>query len=183
MPFNFISLEIKEVILIKPKIFSDERGFFLETFKDSDFRQAGIKYSFKQDNHSFSTKNVIRALHYQLPPKAQGKLVSVITGKIWDVAVDIRKESKTYLKWVGAELSDKNHHMLFIPPGFAHGFSVLSDKVHLLYKCTEEFDSSLERGIRWDDPQINIDWKIGNPIVSQRDRSLKNIEICKTLYG
>jgi len=175
MPFKFENLEIKEVILIKPKVFYDKRGFFLETFKDSDFKNAGINYNFKQDNHSFSKRNVIRALHYQMPPKEQGKLVSVITGKIWDVAVDIRKGSQTYLKWVGAELSDENHHMLFIPSGFAHGFSVLSDKVHLLYKCTNEFDPSLERGIRWDDPQINIDWKIKDPIISKRDLELPEV--------
>jgi dTDP-4-dehydrorhamnose 3,5-epimerase len=176
MPFEFERLEINEITLIKPRVFYDERGFFMETFKDSDFRYAGIDYDFKQDNHSYSKKNVIRALHYQLPPKEQGKLVRVISGRIFDVAVDIRKESPTYLKWVGAELSDINNHMLFIPPGFAHGFSVLSDKVHLLYKCTEEYDSSLEKGIRWDDPKINVDWKIENPIVSHRDRNLPNIK-------
>ena len=175
MPFEFEKLDIKEVILVKPRVFCDERGFFLETYKQSEFIENGINYTFKQDNHSFSTKNVIRALHYQLPPKEQGKLVRVISGKIFDVAVDIRKESPIYLKWVGAELSDKNHHMLFIPPGFAHGFSVLSESVHLLYKCTEEFDSSLERGIRWDDPKINVDWRVEDPVVLERDINLRNI--------
>ena len=180
MPFEFKRLDIQEIILIKPKVFVDERGYFLETFKKSDFIRNGIEFEFVQDNHSFSKKNVIRALHYQIPPKEQGKLVRVIKGNIWDVAVDIRKNSPTYLKWVGAELCDKNHYMLFIPPGFAHGFAVMSEHAHLLYKCTSEYDQNLERGIRWNDTDISINWPIKNPIVSKRDMNLpflKNTDV------
>ncbi len=172
MPFEFEPLEIPGLIVIRPKVFKDPRGFFLETFKRSDFADNGIKGEFVQDNLSFSTRDVIRGLHYQLPPEAQGKLVSVIKGRAWDVAVDIRKGSPYFLKWHPVELSEENHTMLFIPPGFAHGFVALSDEVHFLYKCTFEYAQDLERGIRWDDPDINIEWPIENPIVSDRDANL-----------
>lgn len=172
MPFEFEPLEIPGLIVIRPKVFKDPRGFFLETFKRSDFADNGINVEFVQDNLSFSTRNVIRGLHYQLPPKAQGKLVSVIKGRAWDVAVDIRKGSSYFLKWQSVELSEENHTMLFIPPGFAHGFVTLSDDVHFLYKCTSEYAQDLERGIRWDEPDINIEWPIENPIVSDRDANL-----------
>lgn len=172
MPFEFEPLGIPGLIVIRPKVFGDARGFFLETFKRSDFADNGIDCEFVQDNLSFSSRDVIRGLHYQLPPAAQGKLVSVIKGKAWDVAVDIRKGSPHFLKWHGVELSEENHTMLFIPPGFAHGFVALSDEVHFLYKCTSEFAPSLERGIRWNDPDINIKWPIENPIVSDRDAKL-----------
>ncbi len=172
MPCTFTKLEIPEVILISPKVFFDERGFFIESYKESEFIQSGIKERFLQDNHSFSIKGVIRALHYQLNPKSQGKLVRVISGSVIDVAVDIRRSSPTFLKWVSAELSDKNNNMLYIPPGFAHGFVALTDNVNLLYKCTNEYDKSSERGIRYDDPDINIKWGVDNPIVSSRDKML-----------
>jgi dTDP-4-dehydrorhamnose 3,5-epimerase len=172
MPFEFEPLEIPGLVAIRPKVFKDHRGFFLETFKRSDFADNGIDGEFVQDNLSFSTRNVIRGLHYQLSPAAQGKLVSVIKGRAWDVAVDIRKGSPHFLKWHGLELGEKNHIMLFIPPGFAHGFVALSEDVHFLYKCTSEFAQNLERGIRWDDPDINIEWPIENPIVSDRDTNL-----------
>jgi dTDP-4-dehydrorhamnose 3,5-epimerase len=169
MPFSFKPLEIVDVVLVEPKVFPDERGFFFEAFKASDFEQAGLPSCFIQDNFSFSKKNVIRGLHYQKQPKAQGKLVSVIKGSIWDVAVDIRKESVTFLKWVAVELNDKNHAMLYIPPGFAHGFLTLSENVHLLYKCTNEYDPQADAGIRWNDPDIAINWPVENPIVSDKD--------------
>ncbi len=180
MPFKFTRLEIPDLVLIKPKVFTDSRGFFLETFKKTDFKNFGIDSEFLQDNVSFSIKNVIRALHYQLPPKAQGKLVSVLKGKVWDVAVDIRKDSPTFLKWVGVDLSEDNHFMFFIPPGFAHGFAVLSEEAYFIYKCTAEYSPGLERGIRWDDPDINIDWPVKKPVISERDKSLpflKNTEV------
>ncbi len=172
MPFMFRSFEIPGPILIQPRIFKDERGYFLETYRKSGFASNGIDENFVQDNHSFSKKNVIRGLHYQLPPAAQGKLVSVVKGRAWDVVVDIRRGSPYFLKWVAAELSGENHTMLFVPPGFAHGFAVLSDEVHLLYKCTSEYAPQQERGIRWDDPQINVNWPVKEPIISERDQEL-----------
>lgn len=175
MPFEFIRLEIPDVILIKPKVFEDERGFFLEFFKYSDFKQAGINCNFVQDNHSKSKKGVLRGLHYQLEPKAQGKLVRCIKGKIWDVAVDIRKGSPTFGKWVAVELTEENKWMLWIPPGFAHGFVALED-CEIIYKCTEEYAPELDRGIIWNDPDIAISWPVENPILSQKDSKLPRLK-------
>ncbi|MDY6967750.1 MAG: dTDP-4-dehydrorhamnose 3,5-epimerase [Spirochaetota bacterium] len=172
MPFEFKQLDIPDLILIDPRRFYDERGFFLETYKKTEFVKAGINHNFVQDNHSLSKRNVIRGLHYQLNPKPQGKLVRVIKGKVWDVAVDIRRDSSTYLKWVGVELSEENAKMLFIPPGFAHAFAAISDDVHLAYKCTDEYDPNLDTGIRWDDPEIAIKWPVDTPIVSDKDKEL-----------
>jgi dTDP-4-dehydrorhamnose 3,5-epimerase len=172
MPFTFQPLSLPEVILVKPTIFPDDRGFFLEAFKGSDFENAGLPARFVQDNFSYSKKDVIRGLHYQKYPKAQGKLVSVLRGSVWDVAVDIRQQSPTFLKWIAVDLNDQNHAMLYIPPGFAHGFVALVDDVHLLYKCTQEYDSQADAGIRWDDPDIAIPWPVGRPILSHKDRRL-----------
>ncbi|MCI0468504.1 MAG: dTDP-4-dehydrorhamnose 3,5-epimerase [Nitrospirae bacterium] len=169
MPFNFKSLSIPAVKLIEPRVFPDGRGFFLEFYKHSDFRNNGIPDHFVQDNHSRSARNVLRGLHYQKDPKAQGKLVRCLTGNIFDVAVDIRKGSPTFGEWVGAGLSDENNHMLYIPPGFAHGFVVLSDIAEVIYKCTEEYSHESERGIIWNDPDINIDWRITEPLLSEKD--------------
>lgn len=163
---------LPEVLLITPQVFPDNRGFFFESFKKSDFEKAGLPGSFVQDNFSFSRKDVLRGLHYQKNPKAQGKLVSVFKGGIWDVAVDIRTNSPTFLKWISAELSDQNHAMFYIPPGFAHGFIALTEDVHLLYKCTNEYDPESDAGIRWDDPDIAISWPAKNPILSEKDRKL-----------
>ena len=175
MPFEFIRLEIPDVVLIKPLVFPDERGFFMETFKKSDFVRNGINYDFVQDNHSKSKKGVLRGLHYQLNPKAQGKLVRCIKGKIWDVAVDIRKGSPWYSKWVAVELSEENKHMLWIPPGFAHGFVALENS-EILYKCTEEYEPALDRGIIWNDREIGIKWPITNPILSKKDAGLPELK-------
>lgn len=172
MSFTFKKLDIPEVILMESTISPDERGFFTEIFRSSDFEKNGMPGHFPQDNYSRSKKGVIRGLHYQLNPKAQGKLVRVIKGEIIDVAVDIRRGSPTFLKKVSVILNDKNNHMLYIPPGFAHGFIALSDEVRFLYKCTEEYSKEHERGIRFDDPEINIDWGISNPTVSDKDLSL-----------
>lgn len=172
MPFNFIELDIKGLILVTPRVFNDERGFFMESYKESEFISNGINEKFVQDNHSFSKKNVIRGLHFQLAPKAQGKLVRVVKGAVWDVAVDLRKGSGTFKQWVGAELSEDNNSMLFIPPGFAHGFLSISDNVHLMYKCTNEYDAKLDGGIRWDDPDIAVKWPVTNPVVSEKDKVL-----------
>ncbi len=172
MPSTFKRLEIDGLILVEPRSFHDERGFFLESFKESEFAAAGITERFVQDNHSLSVKNVIRGLHYQKEPRAQGKLVRVIKGRVWDVAVDIRPGSASYGKWLGVELSEENHLMLYIPSGFAHGFASLSNEVHLLYKCTREYDPALDAGIRWDDPDLAIQWPVGNPLLSPKDRTL-----------
>jgi len=169
MPFTFKSLKIADVILIEPKVFPDDRGYFMESFKASDFANANLPTNFVQDNFSFSKKNVIRGLHYQKEPKAQGKLVTVFKGAVWDVAVDIRRQSQTFLKWVAAELNDQNHAMLYMPPGFAHGFVSLTEDVHLLYKCTNEYDPKADAGICWNDPDIAIPWPVQNPILSEKD--------------
>ena len=139
MPFNFVKLEIPEVILVEPVAFSDERGFFMETYKASEFKRDGIDYDFLQDNHSRSKRGVLRGLHYQLKPAEQGKLVRCIRGRIQDVAVDIRKGSPTYGRWVAVELSEDNKKMLWIPPGFLHGFVALEDDNEIIYKVTKEY--------------------------------------------
>jgi dTDP-4-dehydrorhamnose 3,5-epimerase len=172
MSFTFKPLSIPDIILVESTVFTDLRGGFLETFKSSEFRKAGQPDTFLQDNLSWSKKDVIRGLHYQKTPKAQGKLVSVLKGRAWDVAVDIRPDSATYLKWVGIELDDAKHAMLYIPPGFAHGFLALTEDVCFFYKCTEEYDQASEAGIRWNDPDIAIDWPVTSPILSEKDRLL-----------
>lgn len=170
MPFEFRRLEIPEVVLVRAKAFEDRRGFFMEAYKRSEFAAQGIAATFVQDNFSRSVRRgVLRGLHYQKDPKAQGKLVMVLRGRIWDVAVDIRKGSPTYGRWVSAELSEEDHTMLWVPPGFAHGFCVLSDGADVLYKCTEEYAPELDRGIRWDDPDLAIPWPVEEPIVSDKD--------------
>ncbi len=180
MPFKFTRLEIPDVILIEPKIFTDDRGCFMESFKASDFQKANLPTHFVQDNFSVSKKNVIRGLHYQKNPHAQGKLVSVLKGGVWDVAVDIRRASPTFLKWVAAELNDQNQAMLYIPPGFAHGFVTLTDDVRLMYKCTAEYNPQADTGIRWDDPEIAIAWPVVSPILSPKDRALPLLRAVET---
>lgn len=180
MPFEFEKLEIDGLVLVKPKVFGDNRGFFLESYKKSDFIKNGIECEFVQDNHSKSTKGVLRGLHYQVKPKAQAKLVRCVKGRIYDVAVDLRPESKTFAKWVKAELSEENQHMLFIPSGFAHGFVVLSEEAELIYKTNNEFSAELDRGVLWCDKDINVDWGVNNPILSEKDKvQPKLVEINK----
>ena len=169
MPFEFVPLAISDLILIKPRAFPDERGFFLETYKESDFRQNGIDVQFKQSNHSCSAAQVLRGLHYQLPPFEQGKLVRVVSGMVWDVAVDMRPDSATFGKWIGVELSGENHHLFWIPGGFAHGFVALTENVHLEYQCTNEFRKDAEGGVRWDDPELGIKWPRQDILVSDKD--------------
>lgn len=160
MPFEFERCEIPDVVLVKPKVFGDERGFFMESYKESDFKAFGLPTHYAQDNHSKSKAGVLRGLHYQIDPYAQGKLVRVVTGKIFDVAVDIRKGSPTYGQWVGRELSEQNKHMLWVPAGFAHGLLVLEDDTHLLYKCTSEYQPVHERSILWNDPALAVKWPL-----------------------
>ena len=156
---KFTSLSVPDVVLIEPKVFGDSRGFFLESFKQDLFNEAtGTHYEFIQDNHSRSSKGVLRGLHYQLPPYAQGKLVRVITGAVFDVAVDIRRSSPTFGKWVGAELTAENHKQLWIPPGFAHGFVVLSETADFVYKTTAYYAPQTDRGVLWNDAEIGIKW-------------------------
>lgn len=182
MPFVFRRLEIPEVVLVEPKVFTDERGFFMETYKSSDFARFGLVERFVQDNHSRSARGVLRGLHFQNPPKAQGKLVRATAGEIFDVAVDIRKGSPTYGKWVGATLSAKNKQMLYVPPGFAHGFCVLSEEAEILYKATEEYSPQHDAGIIWNDPEIGIRWPLENPIVSAKDAGLPLIRDAKNNF-
>ncbi|MEN3046367.1 MAG: dTDP-4-dehydrorhamnose 3,5-epimerase [Candidatus Hydrothermales bacterium] len=172
MSFKFIELNTKGLILIKTDVFEDKRGYLFEAFKESEFIKNGINLKFKQDNISFSYKNCLRGLHFQIEPKAQAKLIRCVKGEIFDVAVDLRKNSETFGKWEGVILSEKNKDMLFIPEGFAHGFLVLSDYAIVLYKLSEEYSKEHERGIRWNDPEINIDWPVKNPILSEKDSNL-----------
>lgn len=169
MPFTFKKLEIKDVILIEAKSFLDSRGFFMETYKKSTFKENGINANFVQDNFSHSSKGALRGLHYQKEPMAQAKLVNVISGEIFDVAVDIRRQSSTYGKWVGEILSDKNHKMLYVPEGFAHGFLTLSDEVDVLYKVNNEYSPENDRGIMWNDSDIGINWPNKTPQLSEKD--------------
>ncbi len=172
MSFQFRHLELPDVILIEPRNLRDERGFFRETYKASEFAAGGIPATFVQDNHSHSTRGVLRGLHYQNPPRAQAKLVSVCKGEIFDVAVDIRKGSPTYGHWVAEILSADTGCMLYVPPGFAHGFCVLSAEADVIYKVTAEFALELDRGIRWNDPDIGVQWPITDAILSAKDAGL-----------
>lgn len=177
MPFEFIKLEIPEVILVKPKVFNDSRGFFMESYKKSEFADNGITVDFVQDNHSKSDYGVLRGLHFQSAPKAQAKLVRCIEGKIFDVAVDIRQNSSTFGKWVGEILSEENKNMLFIPEGFAHGFVVLSEKAQLFYKASDEYSPQHDGGIKWNDPDIAVNWGIDfEPLISDKDSKQQSLK-------
>jgi len=168
--------EIPDVKIVKPKVFGDERGFFLETFEQKRYQEMlGINLNFVQDNHSRSQKGVLRGLHFQTK-NPQGKLVRVVRGKVFDVAVDIRKDSKTYGKWVGVILSEDNKTQLWIPPGLAHGFLVLSDIADFEYKCTNYYDPTSEACLLWNDPTVNIKWALSNPILSEKDKLGKTLK-------
>jgi dTDP-4-dehydrorhamnose 3,5-epimerase len=163
-------LEIPALLLIEPSVFEDERGYFFESFNSEAFHQAsGLKFNFVQDNESMSHRNVLRGLHFQMPPHAQGKLVRVVKGAVFDVAVDIRPASPHYGKWCGVLLSESNKKQLYIPPGFAHGFAVLENDTIFSYKCTAFYHKSSEICIRWDDPTLNIEWPVEDAIVSPKD--------------
>ena len=167
---NIIKTEIEDVIIIEPKVFGDHRGWFTETYSKEKFKELGIDIDFIQDNHSLSAqKGTLRGLHFQLNPKAQTKLVRCTKGKILDVAVDIREGSPTYKKWVAVELTEENKKQLLVPKGFAHGFITLTDNVEVQYKVDENYSPENDRSIRFDDPEINVDWGIENPILSDKD--------------
>ncbi|GAB4031191.1 MAG: dTDP-4-dehydrorhamnose 3,5-epimerase [Elusimicrobiota bacterium] len=177
MGFKFEKTDIEGLILVKPNVFKDSRGFFAEEYKKSDFLKAGINCDFVQDNHSKSSKGVLRGLHFQKSPFSQAKLVRCLKGLIWDVAVDLRSGSKTFGKWLAFELSEENFNSLFIPEGFAHGFLTLSDEAELLYKCSREYAPSFDSGVRYDDPHLNISWPVKNPSLSEKDIKLPFLEL------
>ena len=168
---ELIDEPLPDLLIIKPKVFKDERGFFLETWQKIKNQKIGLDQDFVQENWSRSTFGILRGLHFQVK-HPQGKLVSVHNGKVFDVAVDLRKESKSYGKWFGLELSDENHLQMYVPPGFAHGFCVLSDVADFVYKCTDYYNPSDESGIIWNDTTLNIKWPIKNPIISDKDSRL-----------
>tara|TARA_B110000503_G_scaffold142446_1_gene239266 strand:- start:49 stop:597 length:549 start_codon:yes stop_codon:yes gene_type:complete len=163
-------LEIEGLLIIRPAVFEDDRGYFFEAFNAAKFKLAGLQANFVQDNLSKSSKDVLRGLHFQNPPHAQGKLVSVLRGAVLDVAVDIRKNSPTYGQHYSIILSEKNKTQFYIPPGFAHGFKTLEDNTIFSYKCTEAYNKESEGSIKWDDQELGIDWEVNNPIVSGKDQ-------------
>jgi dTDP-4-dehydrorhamnose 3,5-epimerase len=171
MPFKFSSTAIQEVIVIEPAVFPDQRGFFMETYKRSEFAAHGITGTFVQCNHSKSSRGILRGLHYQKQPKAQSKLVRALWGEIYDVVVDLRQGGPTYGKWIAVTLSGANQKMLYVPPGFAHGFCVTSEEAEILYLATEEYAPQLEAGVRWNDPELGIDWPVAEPRLSPRDHA------------
>ncbi len=160
--------EIPGVLIFEPKVFEDDRGFFLETWRKDKYAEAGVKEDFVQDNVSFSMRGTLRGLHFQ-NPHGQGKLVQVLTGQVFDVAVDVRIGSPSFGKWVGIELSGEDHRQMYIPPGFAHGFCVMSEKALFSYKCTDYYAAECDFGIAWNDPDIGIEWPIADPVLSQKD--------------
>jgi|TARA_B110000902_G_scaffold44451_1_gene49727 dTDP-4-dehydrorhamnose 3,5-epimerase len=164
-----ITTDIEGLLIIEPAVFGDERGYFYESFRSDVLQKYGLKLDFVQDNQSYSHKGILRGLHFQKDPYAQGKLVRVINGAVLDVAVDIRKQSKTYGKHVSVRLDGDNKRMLYVPPGFAHGFVTLEDNTLFLYKCTNYYHKESEGSVKWDSPELGIDWGIDNPVLSSKD--------------
>ncbi len=174
-----IKTSIPDVLILKPKVFEDDRGYFFESYNKEKFLQHGLDQNFVQDNESKSVKNVVRGLHFQSPPFAQGKLVRVMKGAVLDVAVDLRRNSPTYGQWTSVELTEDNKWMYWVPPGFAHGFATLEDDTVFFYKCTNVYNKASEGSIRWNDPDLGVDWKLENPILSEKDQKaplFKNFE-------
>jgi dTDP-4-dehydrorhamnose 3,5-epimerase len=182
MAFRFEPQAIPDVILVHPTRHVDQRGYFEETYRRSAFEQAGIAAHFVQDNFARSTRGVLRGLHYQLPPAAQAKLVTVAAGRIFDVAVDLRAGSPTFGRWVGCTLDADKRALLWIPEGFAHGYVVLSEAADVVYKVTAEYAAHLDRGVRWDDPAIGIEWPIRDPIVSEKDRKQPTLDAAEKAF-
>jgi len=168
---EIVKTRIPDLVIIKPKVYNDSRGYFFESYNKDEFHKIGLYDSFVQDNESKSNKGVLRGLHFQNAPFAQGKLVRVMHGAVLDVAVDLRKNSPTYGKWESVELNHDNKWMYWIPPGFAHGFVTLEDNTVFFYKCTNIYNKESEGSIQWNDPDLNIDWKIDNPTLSDKDKS------------
>jgi dTDP-4-dehydrorhamnose 3,5-epimerase len=165
---NVIQTELPGVLILEPQVFGDQRGYFLETWSSTRYGDAGIAGPFVQDNIVFSRMGVLRGLHFQ-HPHSQGKLVQVLAGEVVDIAVDVRVGSPTFGRWVGERLSEENHRQMYIPPGFAHGYCVLSETALFCYKCTDFYNPASEMGILWNDPDLNIDWSIAAPVVSPKD--------------
>ncbi|MDG6898478.1 MAG: dTDP-4-dehydrorhamnose 3,5-epimerase [Nitrososphaerota archaeon] len=182
MPLTFGRLKIPEVFVVKATVFEDNRGCFAEVFKKSELANEGIRTSFVQDNYSHSVKGVLRGLHYQLDPRAQSKFVYAVNGEIFDVAVDLRRNSPTYGGWVGVTLSSDAWTGVFIPEGFAHGFCVLSEEADVVYKVSREYVPELERGVRWDDRRLGIAWPCRNPVLSARDAALPSLEAAENNF-
>ncbi len=177
MTFTFTKVQSPEgLIVVAPYVFNDERGFFMETYRSNEFAKVGIKEEFIQDNHSRSSRGVIRGLHFQVDPSEQSKLVRCIRGEIFDVAVDLRKKSDTLGEWYGIVLSEENKKMLYIPKGFAHGYSTLSEEAEVVYKVDEFYSREDERGIVYNDPKLAIEWRVSNPIVSTKDKALSRFD-------
>ena len=170
MGFRRLDTRLEGLVLIEPDVFPDERGFFLETYRENVYRELGIDVQFVQDNHSRSQRGAIRAFHFQLAP-GQDKLVRCARGAVYDVAIDLRRPSSTYMHWEAFELSDANHRQLFVPVGFAHGFCVTSEVADVTYKVSNYYDAATERGIAFDDPDVGVEWPVDEPLVSDRDRS------------
>lgn len=180
--FRFVETKIKDVFIIEPKVFGDNRGYFLETYKEPDFQEAGLNYYFVQDNQSSSRKGVLRGLHFQ-KTYPQAKLVRVLSGEVFDVAVDLRKGSSTYGQWEGVLLSGENKKQFMIPRGFAHGFVVVSDYAEFAYKCDELYHPEDEGGLFWNDPDINIKWpEVGEIILSEKDKKNPTLKECKIKF-
>ncbi|MDG1719576.1 MAG: dTDP-4-dehydrorhamnose 3,5-epimerase [Flavobacteriales bacterium] len=179
---KIIKTEIEGLLLIEPKVFEDERGYFFESWSKDAFENAGLDINFVQDNQSLSSKGVVRGLHFQNPPFAQGKLVRVLKGSVLDIAVDIRENSPTYGKYFSIHLSEENKTMLWIPPGFAHGFSTLEDNTIFSYKCSGVYNKESEGSLMWNDTDLNIDWKIKNPIIAEKDQNSELFSNFKTQF-
>ncbi|MCF8369820.1 MAG: dTDP-4-dehydrorhamnose 3,5-epimerase [Bacteroidales bacterium] len=179
---ELITTDLDGLLVIKPKVYKDDRGYFFESFRLDDLRYYGVTLNFVQDNESKSQKGVLRGLHFQNPPYEQGKLVRVVKGAVLDVAVDIRKKSTTYGKWFSHELTEENKTMVWIPPGFAHGFATLKDNTIFQYKCTNYYHQASEGSIRWNDPKLNINWEIQNPTISEKDAKAPLFNQLKTKF-
>jgi dTDP-4-dehydrorhamnose 3,5-epimerase len=176
-----LETQLDDLVLVEPQVHGDERGFLVETFRDDGWRELGIEVEFVQENHSRSGQGILRGLHFQTKP-GQAKLVRCLRGRIWDVAVDLRRDSPTYRRWEGYELDDERHRQLFVPAGFAHGFCVLSELADVAYKLSSYYDPDTEAGIAWDDPDVGVEWPIADPVLSDRDRAAPRLaEIADSL--
>lgn len=175
MSFTFHPMDLPGLLLVEPTVHGDDRGYFLETYRRTAFREAGIDADFVQDNRARSTRGVLRGLHYQIPPAAQGKLVQVVRGRILDVVVDLRRGSPGFGRWEAVELAEEEKRALWVPPGFAHGYLTLTEVAEVAYKVTAEYDRELDRGIRWDDPELAIRWPLDEPVLSEKDRALPSM--------
>ena len=178
MRFDVLSTPLDGAVVVSPRVFEDSRGFFMETYRESDFAEAGIACRFVQDNHSRSARGVLRGIHFQVR-RPQAKLVRVVRGRVFDVAVDLRPDSPTFGKWHGLELSEENKLMFFVPEGFGHGFLALEDGSEIIYKCSDYYFPEYDRGLRWDDPAVGIEWplgRVGEPLLSEKDRRLPGLE-------